>query len=114
MSNSRGFIGAGSLRDRVSIQIKNSTRNSVGEEVINFTTCASNVPANVRPLSMRERFNADQIQSDIQKIMVIRYTSNVEPTGQIVWKDKTFNIESIIDHNERQHRITLGVSRVNT
>jgi len=111
---SRGFISAGQLRERISIQARGSTRDAFGQDIATWTTSASNVPAYIRPLSMSERFVADQVQANIDKQIVIRYTSVVNPKSRIIWNSQEYDVKSIIDYNERRHQIALLVDRVAT
>ena len=110
---SRGIITE-TLRKEIKIQEQSISRNSFGEEEISWVDFSSSIRADARTLSMRERFAAQQVQSNIEVKFIMRYRDGIEPKMRVIFNDLSYDIESIINHDERNHKLTLLCSRVST
>jgi len=104
---------AGLLRKKITIQELSSAQNEYGEAEDTWQEFAT-VRAGVEPLREREYFEAKQTQSESTKKFRIRYLAGVTNKMRILYDGKTFDIESVIDTDERHRELViLAVERTN-
>ena len=96
----------GSLRHRITIQKSLSSRDSFGADVPDWEDVAT-VWASVEPLSGREFFAAKQINAEISTKITLRYLTGVQSEMRIVFKDRVFNIITVINSEERNISLVL-------
>ena len=72
----------------------------------------ASVWAQVTPLSGREFWRSQQVQSDITHEVVIRYRPDVRHNQRIRYGDRTLNIESVIDTEEAGVELRLMCKEV--
>ncbi|MCP3680269.1 MAG: phage head closure protein [Gammaproteobacteria bacterium] len=108
------MIQSGKLRHKISIQSLVETQSSFGEPVQSWSSFTTNVWASIEPLKMQERFIADQFMSNVEKKITIRFTTGIEPKQRVINNSLSYDIESIINPDERNRELQLLVSRVNT
>lgn len=89
----------GELSERVTIQAKTRTRDTLGGYVESWTDTAT-VWALVRPMSGRERAQAGQQQSAAAYLVVVRHRT-VTAQQRLVWRDTPLNIRFISDRGPR-------------
>lgn len=104
-------MGAGELRNYVSIQKPTVTQNSYGEQVVSWTT-DSKCWADISPLSGREYFSAQQVQSGVTHRVRIWYqtlsaSTAIGPKCRIRFGSRYFNIGSVINLKERNIYLDL-------
>jgi SPP1 family predicted phage head-tail adaptor len=104
----------GILRHRIAIQKQSTSRNSVGEKVISYVDFSSSVRAGIDPIDMNELFSSDQTMTRERKRFVIRYISGVGPKQRIMFNGIPWDIESVIDEDERKRWLTILCFRVTT
>lgn len=80
---------AGKLRHRVTIQSPAVTQNAHGQDEITWSTFASRHAADVRQLTGRELWNAQQIKPEITLRVHMRWLSGVLAKMRLVWHDGT-------------------------
>lgn len=103
---------AGRLRQRVAIQRRTGAESAFGEPTDTWTTLAT-VAAGIEPISGREYFAAQQVQSEVTHRVTIRYFAGVNPKDRIVWTDpatdvaRYFDIRAVIDRDERHREMSL-------
>jgi len=103
---------AGRLRHQVAIQRRTSAESNFGEPADTWTTLAT-VPAGIEPVSGREYFAAQQVQSEVTHRVAIRYFAGISPKDRLVWTDpatgvaRYFDIRAVIDQNERHRELQL-------
>lgn len=103
---------AGRLRHRVAIQRRTGAESGFGEPTDTWTDLAT-VSAGVEPISGREYFAAQQVQSEVTHRVTIRYLAGVTPKDRIVWTDpatgvaRYFDIRSVLDKDERHRELAL-------
>jgi SPP1 family predicted phage head-tail adaptor len=107
-------FGAGQLRHVIKLQKRSETRNAFGEPIVSWTDTSSSVRANVVPLSGSETFNDPQMTSQEVKEFHFRYRSGVSPKDRIIYDSKAYNIEEIIDEDERRRKLIVTAIKVNT
>lgn len=89
------MIGAGKLSERVVLQQKSATRNSIGEEVISWAPIAT-VWAEAIPLRGREFFAAAQNQQAVDVRFRIRSRSGLTGDMRLLWKTEPYDIMALI------------------
>ena len=116
-------VKAGPLRWRIQIQRlprpQTAPRDSYGsilEDATQWQTIAT-VWAAIRPLHGRELWHAQQVQADVSCEIEIRYLRGLNPKDRFrllssTGKERIFNIDGIIDVDERHRRILVNVKEV--
>ena len=97
---------AGLLDKRITIQQKTVTQDSAGIIAETWATFAV-VWASVEPLTGRERFMAQQIFTDMDIRIRIRYLSGVTPMMRVSFNNKLYNIHAVINPRERNVELEL-------
>lgn len=114
-------IPAGRLKRKITFEQRSATQDSIGGASNTWTPVAglSDVPSRIEPLSGTEKLKAQAIHSSLSHRISIRYqTQFSDPLTASEWRIKygtrIFNIISIINHNERNHWITIDCIEVGT
>lgn len=89
----------GQLRERVEIQRAAETRNALGEVTQTWATYASRYAA-VMTLRSREALNAQQAGLSVTHKVKLRHVSGLKSSDRIVWRGRTLEIVSIIEHEQ--------------
>jgi SPP1 family predicted phage head-tail adaptor len=97
---------SGKLRHTVTLQSLVETQDGYGGTTESWTDFAT-VRASVEPLQGREYFAAQQERAEVTTRFRIRYIPGVLPTMRIMFDGRAFNIESIINPNERNRELHL-------
>jgi len=97
---------AGRLRHRLELQQSTETRDAYGGAILTWATTTT-VSGGIEPLSGREYFSQAQTQAEARVRIVIRYYSGIDETWRVVSGGKTYVIESVVNHDERDRMITL-------
>lgn len=101
----------GKLRHRITIQELIKVDDGYGGTVETWQNIAT-VWAAIAPLRGSERYTAQQVQSELTHKVTIRYRAGIKTQMRIVYKDKIFEIEAIIDVEERRQWLELLCSEV--
>jgi SPP1 family predicted phage head-tail adaptor len=97
---------SGLLRHKIEFQEKVTLRDSMGGEMVTWEPyCYS--WASIEPLSGREYFAAQQAQASISHKMKMRYQAGIKPYHRIMWGDRTFDINAIINTDEKNRELVL-------
>jgi len=94
------------LRHRVIMQQNQPTINAFGEETEHWVDIAT-VWASVEPLKGREFFAAQKENSETTVRITIRYRSGISPDMRIKFDGKIYEINAIIDVEERHIELQL-------
>jgi len=102
---------AGRLRHRLSLQQQTETQDSFGAAIIAWTTTKT-VWGGVEVLSGSENFTADQVQSQLQIRIVIRYASewaDINSTWRVedVNSGRKYDISAVIQPEQRSRPNTV-------
>lgn len=97
---------AGKLRHRIALQSQSLTQDSYGQAVVSWGTYAT-VWASVQPLTGREYFSADSLQSEVKTVIKIRYQDGIDTSMRVLWGTRVYNIVSLADVFERNREIHL-------
>ncbi|MGG3871376.1 phage head closure protein [Brevibacillus laterosporus] len=87
----------GSLRHRITIQER------LG---LIFQDCAK-VWSSIEPISAKEKLERPDMEQSITHRIRIRYRKGLTSTMRVIYKDRLFSVESIIDPTERQKELEL-------
>lgn len=91
---------AGRLRHRITIQEPVTAHNGFNEAITTWVTVAT-VWASVEPISGREFFAAEHVQSEITHRVRVRYRAGIAPTMRVVFDGRHLMIEAVINYGER-------------
>jgi len=97
---------AGRLRHRLILQSKAETRDSYGATLITWDTVAT-VWGAIEPLSGKEYFAQQEVQSESKVRIVIRYYSGVLPSWRVSHGGLYYDIEDVLNHDTRNRQLTL-------
>jgi SPP1 family predicted phage head-tail adaptor len=92
---------AGKLRHRLKIQSKTTALDSFGGGAATWSTFA-NVYGSVEPLTGRERFDAQQVNPEVNHVVRIRYLDGVVPEQRILWGSVAPDIEETMDFDDEE------------
>ena len=96
----------GKLRHRITLQKQVNTVNDYGAAVTTWKNVAT-VWADVRPLSGREYFSAQQVQSEVTTQIWLRYLDGIMPTMRVNHNGKHYEILSVLNTNGRNTSLQL-------
>lgn len=106
------MVGSGRLNKRVTIQSAVSGSpaiNDFGEKNLVWTDLAE-VWAAVEPLTGREFWAQQQVQSEITVRVKVRYRSDITTGMRVVYNEAIYMIKSIIDPLEKHEELHLMTS----
>ena len=104
-------MNAGKLRHRTTIQQLVNTDDGAGGSIETWQNVAT-VWAAIEPLRGNERYTAQQVQSTLSHKVTIRYHEGVKPQMRLTYKGRIFDIEAVIDIEERHRWLELLCSEV--
>ena len=93
-------MDAGTLRDRVTVQQATENRNRLGESISEWTAFEV-VWASVQGVSAREFLLAGQQQVEVSHRVKMRYLNGLSPQMRLLWRGRTLEIISILEHENR-------------
>ena len=99
-------MNPGKLRHRLQIEKKVVARDSYGAETITWTD-VDTVWGSVEPISGREYFLAQQVQSEVTHRVTIRYYAGMNPGWRIKFGTRIFDVLSVINTEERNREMIL-------
>ena len=97
---------AGRLRHRLVLQSKTEARDSYGSTLITWTTEAT-VWGGIEPLTGKELFAQQQVQSESSVRIVLRSYTGLDETWRVVNGGEVYAINSVLDDDESAHFTTL-------
>lgn len=97
----------GKLRHRIIIQyIDEAKTDSQGNPLENWNVLKE-VWASIEPVRGREVYDIKMVQLEVTHRIIIRYISGLSTKYRILFGDRIFNIDSIINVNERNIYLEL-------
>lgn len=105
---------AGALRHVVTIQTRTTTVDGWGQQSTAWTDVIS-ARAAIRPLSGRELFSAQAVQSEVSHEIRIRYRSelDVPRTGaalRVLFGSRVFDVHAVLNVDERDREMRILAS----
>jgi SPP1 family predicted phage head-tail adaptor len=110
---------AGSLRRRVSIQTRDTSRDAYGQRVTTWTDFMTGVPADIEPLAGRSLVAAQAVYMEVTHLVHVRYADILSDpqkvsTMRVVYRNggttRYFNIGAAVNVEERNREIDLYTS----
>jgi SPP1 family predicted phage head-tail adaptor len=99
-------VNPGKLRHRVTYQTLQAVRDKLGGQAETWET-AFTAPANVVPLSARERESAARVDAPASPRVEMRYRADVTAAGRLLYNGRTFGITEVINVRERNAELHL-------
>lgn len=99
-------IHAGRLRHQVTLQSQDTAQDSYGDAVRSWVDLAT-VWAEVRPLSGRELWAAQQTQATTTHQVMTRYLAGVTSSCRVKYGSRVFAIDAVLNPDERNERLVL-------
>ncbi|MDG6880951.1 Bacteriophage head-tail adaptor [Phocoenobacter uteri] len=96
----------GRLRHRVTLKKQVNTQNDYGAATQEWIDIAT-VWAGVEPISGKEYFSSQHLNSEVSIKIVIRYLEGVLPTSQVVFKNRKFEVVSVLNYREHNRMLQL-------
>ena len=97
----------GHLRHRIVIsEYKEVGRDEYNMPILEWAEFAI-VWASIEPISGREYWASSQVQAELTHRIRIRYIDGLRPTMKVFYNDREFEIESIINWQERNIDLQL-------
>ena len=102
-------MNAGTLRHRIRIEeSKRSDDGQAGSDLTWSVIRCGFTFAEIRPVNSSDRFDASMIYNGTSHIVKMRYMRGVTSGQRIVYKDRIFNIQGVVNDNERQKQLTIS------
>lgn len=99
-------MNPGDLRHRITFQRLVEATNEVGETVQTLEDYTT-VWAAIEPTTGREYYEAQKIQPELTYKITVRYISGITPDMTIKYKDRIFQITSIINPQEKNEKLEI-------
>lgn len=96
------------LRERVTLQSVTAVVGAIGN-VSATTTDVATVWAQVKPTRFSEGVVGERLSATAGYAITIRHRAGITPDMRIVWKGRTFNIDTIRNLDERKRFLTITV-----
>jgi SPP1 family predicted phage head-tail adaptor len=93
-------MDAGTLRERVTVQIASGATNALGETVLSWAN-SSAVWASVEGVSAREALTAGQQETTVSHRVRLRYLPGLTQNMRFSWRSRTLDIVSLLEHGNR-------------
>jgi SPP1 family predicted phage head-tail adaptor len=93
-------MNIGELRNRIEVQNYVRVENDVGEEVKLWQSYIK-LWAKFKTSSVKEQLQAGKETSSILYEIIIRYRNDLDTTMRVVYKDKSYSIDHVINHKEQ-------------
>lgn len=99
-------MNIGKLRHRITLLRQVNEVNDYGASTQTWMMVAT-VWADVRPLSGREYFSAQQVQSEVTTQIWLRHIEGIKPTMKVKFGKREFEILSVLNTQERDVSLQL-------
>ena len=99
-------MNIGKLRHRITNLRQVNEVNDYGASTQTWKRVAT-VWADVRPLSGREYFSAQQVQSEVTTQIWLRHIEGIKPTMKVKFGEREFEILSVLNTQERDVSLQL-------
>jgi len=103
---SKFVINGGLYRHPVVIQKQTTITNDYGEQLTQFVDVAKTRAA-IFPISGREYFASESVNSEVSHKINMRYLPNITPNMMISYNGRSFRIISVVNFQERCRELQL-------
>jgi head-tail adaptor len=101
------MIGAGRLRERITIRRRVETKNDGGGLDLTWSDLATDIAAEVICLDGREALIDNVLQGISSFRLTVRFRRDVKVSDQILWRDRELNIRSAEDRTGTREWLTI-------
>lgn len=102
----------GKLRHRIAIQSRVETQDATsGAVTLTWANYATDVPAEVVPLSGREFMAASAEQAGVEARIMVRYDAGILPTMRVTFDGLSYDIRAVLPDPTARRHLALMVSR---
>jgi len=98
-------LRAGTLRHKILIQRKTTSKDSNGATVYNWTNLKI-TRASINPITGSEFFINENIKNDVDSKIVLRFT-DIAPADRIIFNERIFDIKYSLNFGERKNHILI-------
>lgn len=112
----RKMLRSGSLRHLITVQVNTTSRDAYGGITNSWATYLT-TRSSINPVGGGQRVGSDKVTNDRSFEFMFRYDPSknpVSPKHRISWDSRTFDIESILEYDERQHFVTVQATETDT
>uniref|UniRef100_A0A6M3JUE2 Putative head-tail joining protein n=1 Tax=viral metagenome TaxID=1070528 RepID=A0A6M3JUE2_9ZZZZ len=106
-------MNTGKLNKRITIQAFTATQDEYGGQVQTWTDVCGKW-ARVEPLNGREYFASQLLVNKIDTRFTIRYREGLKTNMRVVYNSEDYNIQSIINMEEKNREMQLMCMRITT
>jgi len=106
------MIRAGDLRERVTVQVASGTTNALGETTLAWSDYSA-VSASVEGVSARENLTPFQLETTVTHRLRLRYLPGLSSQMRFVWRGRTLEIASLLEHGNRTEHEAICRERRN-
>lgn len=99
-------INPGEFRHVIKFQKQSDQQNSYGENNDNWVD-VMNTRAGIYPMSGKEFFVAETVNSEVSHKINMRYMPGITPDMRIMFGERAFSIVSVINFQERNIELQL-------
>lgn len=99
-------MNPGRLKHRIKFQKLSQSKNEFGE-LTGVWDDYKTVWAEVRPITGKSFFSAQQVNSEITHIVVIRHSEGIIPSMRILFKEREFEILHIMNFDEDNEALQI-------
>jgi SPP1 family predicted phage head-tail adaptor len=105
---------AGNLSSVVTVQTRSSTVDSVGQQSTTWTDLFTD-RADIRPMSGREMFAAQAVQSEVTHQITMRYrpewgVGKTATSYRILYESRVFDIRAVLEQGMRSREVRIMAS----
>ena len=100
------MTAASKLRHRITFQERATGQDEFGQPIDTWQDICT-VWAAVEPLSGREFWAAQQVQAEVTTRIRIRYRQGIRPEMRVLYDGRTYDIQTVIDPEERHVELQL-------
>lgn len=99
----------GPMRHQLALQTESQVADGGGGYALTWTTAAT-VWGSVKPVGGREHTQTAQLADVVTHRIIIRYRSDITPTGKyrILWGTRAFNVKRVVNIDERNKYFELS------
>jgi SPP1 family predicted phage head-tail adaptor len=99
-------MNSGDLRHKIILQKLDQQADSYGERRETWSDFMT-VWASIKPVSGREFFAAEAVNSEVSHKILIRYRPGVTASMRVKYKDRYFAVSAVLDFEERHEVLQL-------
>ncbi|MDJ0449242.1 phage head closure protein [Methylocystis sp. JR02] len=102
----------GSMRERVTIQAQTQTINDAGE-IATLWSDVGTCWARIKPVKAVQVALAGRDDAVREYDMTIRFRTDVSTNSQIIWRERRFDVQSVVDNTEQRQFLTARLREIN-